>query len=306
LQGRARPGEEPGRPLTDGRHAPQVLVIDGDPVNTHLACDILQGSGFACASCEPGRALDAIAAQMPDLMLVDSIELCRRLRSHPSLQMTPILLAVRADAELRASALKAGASDLVARPFEARDLLASVRWYTQKMAEMREMPIRDGLTRAYNAEYFKLRLEEEMGRTRRYEEGFCVCLVEVDGFAALAKGYGRTAGDAVLAHLASLLTASVRMTDVVARHSEDEFALILVGCEPAEAGIVAGRIRQRIARQRFALPPLGGSSIDVSCTVSIGIAGFVKTDSLFSLLQRAGAALLEAKSAGRDQVRISQ
>jgi diguanylate cyclase (GGDEF)-like protein len=95
------------------------------------------------------------------------------------------------------------------------------------------------------------------------------------------------------------------MTDVVARHTGDEFALILVEAGVAEAGIVAGRIRQRIARQRFGLPPVGGSSLDVNCTLSIGIAAFLETDSLFSLLQRAGAALLDAKTAGRDQVRVA-
>jgi len=306
LEGRARSGEDPGRPRGDAPPSANLLVIDSDPVNTRLASEMLSAAGFAFASCEPDRALDSIALQMPDLIVMDSLELCRKLRAHPLLRMTPILVAARADAQLRARALRSGASDLVARPFEARDLLTSVRWHLQRLLEVREMPIRDGLTRTYNREYFDLRLDQEMGRARRYQEGFCVCLVEIDGFDRIAQGYGPAAADAVLAHLASVLTASVRMTDVVARRAGEQFALTLIEAGAAEAVIVADRIRESIGRRRFGLPPLRGQNIDVNCTVSIGIAPFLETDSLYSLLQRAGTSLQEAKAAGDNQVRVAQ
>jgi PAS domain S-box-containing protein len=89
-------------------------------------------------------ALEAIARQMPDLVLsdvmmpeLDGFGLLRELRTHPQTQDIPvILLSARAGEEARIEGLAAGADDYLIKPFSARELLARVE-ATLKLAKLR-------------------------------------------------------------------------------------------------------------------------------------------------------------------------
>ena len=63
-------------------------------------------------------------------------------------------------------------------------------------------------------------LERELARAERGQVPLSAIMADVDYFKRVNDSFGHPAGDAVLAHLASLLTASVRSSDVVARFGE--------------------------------------------------------------------------------------
>ena len=291
----------------------RVLVIDDDPFSARLVDNVLRSAGFASSyCCEPARAFEIIAAEQPDLVIldvvmpgVDGFDLCRRIRANPGLQLTPIIFVTRkGDVEQRVRGLQVGGNDYVAKPFEPQELVARVRSHLQRLHELREMAIRDGLTRCYNNKYFKLRIEQELTRARRYGAELTLGMLDIDHFKRVNDTFGHPAGDAVLAHLASLLTASVRSSDVVARFGGEEFGFLLIESAVPESAIITNRLRERIAKHEFHIPSLSGSDLVISCTVSIGLANFIPGDSPAQLLARADAALLAAKQGGRNQVRI--
>ncbi|MBS2021428.1 MAG: diguanylate cyclase [Deltaproteobacteria bacterium] len=305
---------EPSPVLTlDGR-AWRVLVIDDDPFSARLLDNVLRSAGLASTTCsDPSRAFDVVQEEMPDLILLDVVmpeqdgfELCRRIRTHPALQLTPIIFVTRkGDVEQRVRGLQMGGNDYVAKPFEPQELVARVRSHLQRLAELREMAIRDGLTRCFNSKYFKSRLETEIIRARRYGSELTLGILDVDHFKRINDTFGHPAGDAVLAHLASLLTASVRSTDVVARYGGEEFGIMLIEAAVPEAAIIINRLRERIARHQFVVPALAGGDLNVSCTVSIGLASLRPGEEMGPILARSDAALLEAKHNGRNQVRVA-
>jgi two-component system cell cycle response regulator len=289
----------------------RVLVIDDDPVGARATEGVLRAASFLTASCcDPSDAYEAILRESPDLIIldvllgdVDGFDVCRRVRLNPALQLVPIIFVTRrGDVEERVRGLQVGGNDYLAKPFDPPELVARVRSHLSRLSALREMAIRDGLTRCYNHKYFKTRLEQELVRARRYGGALSLGLLDVDHFKKVNDTHGHPAGDAVLAHLANLLTASVRSSDIVARYGGEEFAFVLVEAGVAEAAVVAERMRARVEAHDFELP--GGGRL--RATASIGIAAAQSSEGASGLVQRADAALYEAKAQGRNRVRVAK
>jgi diguanylate cyclase (GGDEF)-like protein len=200
-----------------------------------------------------------------------------------------------------------GGNDYLTKPFNAPELVARVRSHLSRLSALREMAIRDGLTRCYNHKYFKMRLEQEIARARRYKQELALGILDIDHFKQVNDAHGHPAGDAALVHMANLIALSVRSTDVVARYGGEEFGILLVQAGVPEATIITNRIRERIVQHRFALPSvsIGGEVVQVPVTVSIGVTQFIPADDLKAFLDRADRALYEAKHGGRNQVRVA-
>jgi diguanylate cyclase (GGDEF)-like protein len=300
----------------DERLLSKVLVVDDDPFGASVIDSCLRAAGFLSSYvCNAEKALDQILAELPDLIILDVVmprldgfELCRRVRAHPALRFTPVIFVTRKDdVEQRVRGLEVGGNDYVAKPFEPSELIARVRSHLQHLAVLRDMAIRDGLTRCYNHKYFKARLVEEVSRARRYEAPLTVAMLDIDRFKEVNDKFGHLAGDSVLAQLSTIMVASLRSTDVVARYGGEEFGMLLIQSGADEATIVTNRLRERIASQRFALPDTASEEAppEIVVTVSIGVAQLdVKNDDPTSLIQRADNALYEAKTSGRNQVKV--
>jgi len=300
-----------------GRELSKVLVVDDDRLSAELIDGVLRSAGFVSSyTCNPERALAMIEAELPDLIVMDVImpsidgfELCRRVRQHPALQFTPIIFVTRkGELEERVRGLEVGGNDYIAKPFEPQELVARVRSHLNRLAALREMAIRDGLTQCYNHKFFRMRMGQEVARAHRYGAPLTAAMIDVDRFKSVNDTYGHRAGDMVLSHLGGIVVASVRATDVVARYGGEEFAILMVQAGADEARIVCGRLRERIARHGFLFSADDqgrAQEVTISVTVSIGIAELAaKSDSVEALLGRADSALYEAKHAGRDRVRL--
>jgi diguanylate cyclase (GGDEF)-like protein len=80
-----------------------------------------------------------------------------------------------------------------------------------------------------------------------HASGSAVVLIDLDNFKRYNDRHGHDAGDEVLVAFADALRWSVRKEDVIFRIGGDEFLLMLVGADRAEAEQVLERLRQRWA-----------------------------------------------------------
>ncbi len=154
----------------------------------------------------------------------------------------------------------------------------------------------DDLTGILNRRAFLERAATEVARFRRTKVPFSVVLADIDRFKSINDTYGHAGGDDVLRRFADHVSSALRAVDVFGRVGGEEFCIILDSTHPAEALMVAERLRERIQKACY-LPDHGGF---VTC--SMGIATILPDDIEFSsLLQRADSALYEAKRSGRNR-----
>lgn len=166
-------------------------------------------------------------------------------------------------------------------------------------AELARLVYTDPLTGLPNRRHFSERFDAEVARVARYGGSFSLGVLDCDHFKDYNDRHGHPAGDDALRELAFLLREQLRASDSVARLGGEEFAVLMVGTEPAGAAVVAERLRARIAGHTF------GATGD-TLTVSIGIASAPEDartpDALFRL---ADQALYAAKALGRDRVAVA-
>ena len=292
-----------------------VLIVDDDPFAARMMESALSLAGFDATWADSGtKALAQIDASTPDLLLVDVLlpdidgfELCRKLRAKSMFEIVPIIfVTARGDVEERIRGLTVGGNDYMVKPFDPRELVARVATHLQRIASLREMAIRDGLTRCYNHKYFKLRLGEELSRAHRAHRVFSVAMLDIDHFKAVNDVHGHLTGDAVLSELANVVMASVRSIDLVARYGGEEFSLLLADTQAKEAAVLASRIRERVERYPFRTPG-DDERPPLRVTVSIGLA---EAGSLLEppdeILARVDRALYAAKESGRNRIVVAE
>jgi diguanylate cyclase (GGDEF)-like protein len=160
----------------------------------------------------------------------------------------------------------------------------------------------DYLTGLKTRGYFEQQLELELKRGERKKAPLALIMIDIDFFKPLNDRYGHHVGDQVLRDVASLLTKDMREIDTVARYGGEEFVIILPETSAASAARVAQRIRRSVENAKF----FAGSSATVEqLTISLGIA-VSPQDTRFKrdLIECADAALYDAKSHGRNQVKM--
>jgi diguanylate cyclase (GGDEF)-like protein len=137
--------------------------------------------------------------------------------------------------------------------------------------------VRDALTGLPDEQYFRLRLREECKRVGRYGIPVSLAIIDVNSLASVNEAYGEACGDAVLSHIASILESTKRASDIAARLSDDEFALILLECARPDATRYVHRLEQYVAR-RPATVSVEGQPITLWIGVCIGLAAAADQD----------------------------
>jgi diguanylate cyclase (GGDEF)-like protein len=162
--------------------------------------------------------------------------------------------------------------------------------------EMERQAISDGLTGIHNHRHFHDTLRSTVSRAGRYDESFCLLMMDLDRFKAVNDTIGHQQGDEVLRQVADVLRTCSRESDYLARYGGEEFAMILPRTELSEAQTMAERVRAGVSDIH-----VGRSDLHV--TMSIGVASYPESArDADGILGAADAALLRAKARGRDQV----
>lgn len=159
----------------------------------------------------------------------------------------------------------------------------------------------DSLTGLPNRDFFMLRLEVALERTRKLDGSFFALLfLDLDNFKLVNDSLGHLAGDMYLQHIAACLRASVRSHDFLARLGGDEFTILLDPVHsPEEVTRIADTIQTTLAEPFY----LEGHRM--SATTSIGILLHApEYDDIQDLLRDADIAMYHAKANGKARYTI--
>ena len=172
--------------------------------------------------------------------------------------------------------------------------------WQERATEFQLMSITDPLTTLPNRRYLEERLTEELNRSKRYDYPMSFLMIDIDDFKTYNDSNGHQAGDLALQIAAHSLKGALRSADIASRYGGEEFCILLPQTSMAEAGVIAERIRQKVANTHFPhgkLQPLGRVSI------SIGVASYSPIiNSAETVIAAADRALYQAKSNGKDRI----
>jgi diguanylate cyclase (GGDEF)-like protein/PAS domain S-box-containing protein len=132
-------------------------------------------------------------------------------------------------------------------------------------AQLVHRSLHDPLTGLPNRLLFQDRLWHALERGRREDTPTCVLITDLDGFKAINDELGHPMGDLVLVAFAERLRSVLRASDTAARLGGDEFSIVCENTEPADAEILADRLRTTVTE------PLSLSGTQVQVGLSIGI-----------------------------------
>ncbi|MET0763710.1 MAG: diguanylate cyclase [Blastococcus sp.] len=133
-------------------------------------------------------------------------------------------------------------------------------------AQLVHRSLHDPLTGLPNRLLFQDRLWHALERGRRESTPTCVLITDLDGFKAINDELGHPMGDLVLVTFAERLGSVLRASDTAARLGGDEFSIVCENTEPADAEILADRLRTTVTEPLS----LSGASVHVGLSIGIG------------------------------------
>ena len=169
-------------------------------------------------------------------------------------------------------------------------------------AKLFDLATTDGLTKLFVYRYFHLRLDQEIQRSRRYDQPFSLAMIDIDDFKNFNDVYGHQFGDEVLKIVARTIRNNTRAVDIAARYGGEEFVVIFPETSTDNALIASEKIRRGVADAKIVV-----ESEKINVTVSIGLASFPwHAEEKDLLIKSADEALYVSKQSGKNLVSIGK
>jgi diguanylate cyclase (GGDEF)-like protein/PAS domain S-box-containing protein len=166
----------------------------------------------------------------------------------------------------------------------------------QKRLEARLLhdALHDPLTGLANRVLFADHVERALASRRRGRTKVALLFLDLDDFKVVNDTLGHRAGDRLLIEVARRLSEATRDGDIAARQGGDEFTVLLDRVHGVEDAIAsAERLAASLRR------PIELEGLNISITVSVGIALASDEHGADDLLAHADAAMYAAKAQGK-------
>jgi diguanylate cyclase (GGDEF)-like protein len=167
----------------------------------------------------------------------------------------------------------------------------------QDVRELRRMVMLDALTGLPNRTALAESFARERLRPERSNAPISLAMIDFDHFKHVNDAFGHAAGDEVLRRGSTAIVQALRHADVVSRWGGEELLVMLPG---TRIEVACDAIEQALADVRALQISVAGSSIRI--TFSAGIVEADDAEALDEVVERADAALYQAKHAGRNRV----
>ena len=180
--------------------------------------------------------------------------------------------------------------------FAVRDLTQRLR----NEARVRALAYQDPLTGLANRVTFNMALASAIRKSPGAVHDLAVLIIDVDDFNEVNDQFGHRAGDVLLKTVAKRIKSSIHQTDLVARLSGDEYAVILRGrTSKAEINAAAQSMLSAIS----APLEIGQRTLAIGASIGISV-GAPPSGGPTRVLTSADRALYAAKGAGRGRVQF--
>jgi diguanylate cyclase (GGDEF)-like protein len=284
--------------------ARKTLVIDSESFCAYLKVMLevqkLQVFTATCAAeamqvlnAHPDISLALVNEQLPDKQGCEVVNLLRS--RFPSTDMVIIGTTDSQNPFDSGKLLKAGANDVLRKPFIVEELISRINACLDNLDNIRtiaDQANHDYLTQIYNRRYLFIAGNTLYSNAAREHIKLTVAILDIDYFKRINDTYGHDAGDAALIAVANTLKNSLRSGDIVARFGGEEFCILAINVDQPQQLIE--HIRTRV--EALAIKGWGQP---IQLTVSAGHTSTLG-HAFEDMLHRADTALYKAKNSGRN------
>lgn len=177
------------------------------------------------------------------------------------------------------------------------DLRESHDQIRRQAEQLKELSIRDALTKLHNRRYFDEQARQLLEMAVRYDHPFTVMIGDIDFFKKINDNFSHAMGDAVLKQVAEILRGSIRSSDIVARYGGEEFVIAFPETPLQQAAAVCEALRVKIQEH-----PWYELHADLKITMSMGLNADIHVGSVDAMLTAADGLLYHAKHSGRNRI----
>jgi len=274
-----------------------IIIVDDDSDLRDILGSFFSSEGLPCETFSRAEtALERLAKASFDVMVADirmpgmeGLELTERAKKlRPDLNV--IIMTGFIDLFSYDDAIAAGASDFIKKPFGLNELQLRIR-HVRLQEKLRALSITDELTGLPNRRGFFALAEQQFKAAARTRGDLVLLFSDLDDFKKINDTWGHQEGDKALSAMAGIFRETYRDSDVIARMSGDEFAILLI--DMPEESLLASRARLNKNIAEFNSRPDG--SYTLSASVGMAVYNHDSPCSVDEMLRQADTRMYEEK-----------
>jgi diguanylate cyclase (GGDEF)-like protein len=296
----------------EGSQKNSVLIVDDEQSNLILLNKILSPDYTVYAAKSGTEALERVAKDAPDLILLDILmpdlngfEVLAQLKNAPETRDIPVIvISGLTGEEDEERGFFQGAVDYITKPFKAAIVRARVHTHMRILQHIRiieQLGLTDPLTNIANRRGFDERMTREWRRAIREKLPISFLMMDVDKFKVYNDTYGHPQGDVLLQSVAKIFAEAARRScDMAARLGGEEFGVLIPSTDLEGALLIAEQIRAAVEALR--IPTADG--VITTVTISVGVVSRIPEEgsAIKDFLKQADENLYTAKTTGRNRV----
>ncbi|BDY12287.1 GGDEF domain-containing protein [Hydrogenimonas cancrithermarum] len=155
----------------------------------------------------------------------------------------------------------------------------------------------DPLTKLNNRKALEIDGKELLKHSSERNLNIVALMIDADDFKKVNDTFGHIAGDKVLILLSKLFKSSIRESDKAYRYGGEEFLILFNRATKEEAKKIAERIMKAVRTNKLIY-----KNQIIKITLSMGMTEHQRGDTLESMIERADAAVYQAKQEGKDRL----
>ena len=245
---------------TAGVPQKRVLVVD-DSKFVRTTFKSILSTAFAVREEADGEAAwDAVAGDPSIVMVFTDLDMPRlngfglleRIRSAGEARIREIPVVVisgNEEPKTKARAREAGATDFIAKSADAPEVLSRID-NLLRMVSAARTATHDPLTGTLTPHYLATEGRKHHAHAKRHGSELSVLALRLDSYAEIARGAGKEIIDLIIARIAKLVLAKIRVEDSASRTADDTFMVIAAGTGAAAMQALGERLRRELAEAK--------------------------------------------------------